>query len=111
MNPRSVIAVDILITNLDNIRIGNFYFDILILGICICRASRSYNQNDTEMVLLTYSYNHIYYDITHCIFIKIFQPLSQRRYIRLELCLRTFVYLRGLVVRVVDLRLRVRDLL
>ena len=71
-----MIAVDIMITSLDNlIRIENFKFDILILGICICRAPRSYNQNDTEMVLLKYSYNHIYYDGTHCIFIKI----SQRR--------------------------------
>ena len=51
-------------------RIGNFLFDILILGICICRASQSYIQNDTEMVLLKYNYNHIYYDITQCIFYK-----------------------------------------
>ena len=36
-------------------------------------------QNDTEMILLKYSDNHIYYDITHCIFIKIIQSLSQRR--------------------------------
>ena len=79
------------------------------------------------MVLLKYSYNHIYYDSTHCIFIKIIQSLSQRRrdarlilflrniekstskyiYIRLELCLSTFVYPCGSVVRVVDLRPRV----
>ena len=32
-------------------------------------ASRSYNQNDTEMVPLKYIYNHIYYDRTHYIFI------------------------------------------
>ena len=94
--------------------------------MCICRASQSYIQNDTEMVLLKYSYNHIYYDRTHCIFIKIIQSLSQKEtgcltnsvsveyrkidfqiyiYIRLEVCLSTFVYPCGPVVRVVDLRI------
>ena len=43
---------------------------MLILGICICRASQSYIQNYAEIVLLKYSYNHIYYDRTHCIFYK-----------------------------------------
>ena len=90
-------------------------------------ASQSYIQNDNEMVLLKYSYKHIYYDRTHCIFIKIIQSLSQRKrdarlilflrnkeistsiyiYVRLELCLSTFVYPCGPLVRVVDLRPRV----
>ena len=42
-------------------------------------AARSYNQIDTETVLLKYSYNHSYYSITQFIFITNIQYLSQMR--------------------------------